>query len=58
MQPSNRCWPIASIPFARLAIAAELIRAHGGTIMLVDMTGPGAVFEIVIPDRPGRDDMG
>jgi signal transduction histidine kinase len=41
-----------------LAIAAELIRAHGGTIMLVDMAGPGAVFEIVIPDRPGRGDMG
>jgi signal transduction histidine kinase len=41
-----------------LAIAAELVRAHGGTIMLVDMAGPGAVFEIVIPDRPGRDDMG
>ena len=40
-----------------LAIAAELVRAHGGTIMLVDMAGPGAVFEIVIPDRPGRDDM-
>ena len=41
-----------------LAIAAELVRAHGGTIMLVDMAGPGAVFEIVIPDRPGRGGMG
>lgn len=34
-----------------LAIAAELVRAHGGTIALVDRPGPGAVFEIVIPDR-------
>jgi signal transduction histidine kinase len=41
-----------------LAIAAELVRAHGGTIMLLDMSGPGSVFEIVIPDRPSRDDIG
>ena len=34
-----------------LAIAAELVRAHGGSIALVDRPGPGAVFEIVIPDR-------
>jgi signal transduction histidine kinase len=34
-----------------LAIAAELVRAHGGTIALVDKPGPGASFEIVIPDR-------
>ena len=34
-----------------LAIAAELVRAHGGTIMLVD-GGPGAAFAIAIPDRP------
>jgi signal transduction histidine kinase len=34
-----------------LAIAAELIRAHGGSIALLDKTGPGATFRIVIPDR-------
>jgi signal transduction histidine kinase len=34
-----------------LAIAAELVRAHGGTIGLVE-DGPGAVFAIEIPDRP------
>lgn len=34
-----------------LAIAAEIVRAHGGQIALVE-EGPGAVFEIVIPDRP------
>jgi signal transduction histidine kinase len=36
-----------------LAIAAELVRAHGGSIMLVETGRPGAVFSIVIPDRPG-----
>jgi signal transduction histidine kinase len=36
-----------------LAIAAELVRAHGGTIVLVNKPGPGASFEIVIPDRTG-----
>ncbi len=35
-----------------LAIAAELIRAHGGTIALLD-TARGAAFRIVIPDREG-----
>lgn len=35
-----------------LAIAAELVRAHGGSIMLLDAAGAGATFEIVIPDRP------
>ncbi|WP_029076958.1 sensor histidine kinase [Kaistia adipata] len=35
-----------------LAIAAEIVRAHGGTIGLVDQRAPGAVFEITIPDRP------
>jgi signal transduction histidine kinase len=35
-----------------LAIAAEIVRAHGGTIGLVDHAAPGAVFEIVMPDRP------
>jgi signal transduction histidine kinase len=34
-----------------LAIAAELIRAHGGSIALLDRAGPGATFRIVIPDR-------
>ena len=37
-----------------LAIAAEIVRAHGGTIALVDAAGPGATFEIVIPDRAGK----
>jgi signal transduction histidine kinase len=42
-----------------LAIAAELIRAHGGEIRLHG-TGPeGTVFHVVVPDavvelRPGR----
>jgi len=35
-----------------LAIAAEIVRAHGGTISLVDQSKPGAVFEITLPDRP------
>lgn len=34
-----------------LVIAAELIRAHGGEIRLLDGT-LGATFSIVIPDRP------
>jgi signal transduction histidine kinase len=33
-----------------LAIAAELVRAHGGDINLVEGT-EGATFRIVIPDR-------
>ena len=33
-----------------LAICAELVRAHGGAIELID-EGPGAQFEITIPDR-------
>jgi signal transduction histidine kinase len=37
-----------------LAIAAEIARAHGGSIALIDTPGPGATFEIVIPDRPGK----
>jgi signal transduction histidine kinase len=37
-----------------LAICAELVRAHGGRIALLE-DGPGAVFELVIPDRaPSR----
>jgi signal transduction histidine kinase len=34
-----------------LVIAAELVRAHGGEIRLVEGT-LGATFRIVIPDRP------
>lgn len=34
-----------------LAIAAELVRAHGGTLTLLDVPN-GAAFEIAIPDRP------
>lgn len=33
-----------------LAIAAELVRAHGGTIELVD-GGRGATFRLTVPDR-------
>ena len=36
-----------------LAIAAELVRAHGGSIALVDQDRPGSAFAIVVPDRPG-----
>lgn len=34
-----------------LAISSELVRAHGGEIRLVDGSGPGSVFQIIIPDR-------
>ncbi|MBJ3775392.1 sensor histidine kinase [Acuticoccus mangrovi] len=34
-----------------LAIAAELVRAHGGSLVLLD-SSTGASFEITIPDRP------
>jgi len=34
-----------------LAIAAELIRAHGGELMLVEGT-IGATFRFAVPDRP------
>lgn len=34
-----------------LAISAELVRAHGGHLTLLD-TSTGASFEIIIPDRP------
>jgi signal transduction histidine kinase len=42
-----------------LAIAAELTRAHGGELKLVERDGTGATFRVVIPDRvselrPGR----
>jgi len=35
-----------------LAISAELIKAHGGSIELVESAGPGTAFAITIPDRP------
>jgi len=37
-----------------LAIAAELVRAHGGTLSLLEQTADrgGATFRITIPDRP------
>ena len=34
-----------------LAIASELARAHGGGIALVERAGPGARFEVTLPDR-------
>src|SRR5690606_22028312 len=34
-----------------LAISAELVRAHGGEINLLERSGPGTTFEVVIPDR-------
>jgi len=36
-----------------LAIANELVRAHGGTITLVDKTGPGTRFRITLPRQNG-----
>jgi signal transduction histidine kinase len=41
-----------------LAISAELARAHGGSVALVDRPGPGARFEVTIPDRPSRGPAG
>jgi len=35
-----------------LAIAHELIKAHGGTVELVESAGGKTVFAIAIPDRP------
>ena len=37
-----------------LAIAHELVRAHGGTIRLVESASGRTVFSITIPDRPVR----
>ena len=34
-----------------LAIAAELVRAHGGTIALLDDDQPGSRFEIILPSK-------
>lgn len=41
-----------------LAVAAELVAAHGGTIDLVETGEPGAAFRIVIPDRRGSGGAG
>ncbi|MCB1453274.1 MAG: ATP-binding protein, partial [Rhizobiaceae bacterium] len=35
-----------------LAIASELVRAHGGTLELVESIGGSTVFAITIPDQP------
>lgn len=37
-----------------LAIAYELVRAHGGTLELVESVGGRTVFSITIPDQPVR----
>ncbi|WP_157017670.1 ATP-binding protein [Mesorhizobium xinjiangense] len=40
-----------------LAIAHELVRAHGGTLELVESVGGHTVFAIAIPDQPVRLDQ-
>ena len=35
-----------------LAIAQELVRAHGGSVELVESTGGRTVFSVTIPDQP------
>jgi signal transduction histidine kinase len=37
-----------------LAIAQELVRAHGGSLELVESVGGRTVFAVAIPDQPGR----
>ena len=37
-----------------MAIAHELIRAHGGSIQLIDKHGPGTRFRITLPDQPDQ----
>lgn len=37
-----------------LAIAYELVRAHGGTLELVESSGGRTVFAVTIPDQPVR----
>ncbi len=37
-----------------LAIAHELVRAHGGTLELVESVGGRTVFAVTIPDQPVR----
>ena len=40
-----------------LAIAHELIRAHGGTVELVESIGGRTTFAVTIPDQPVRLDQ-
>jgi signal transduction histidine kinase len=40
-----------------LAIAQELVRAHGGTVELVESVGGRTVFCVTIPDQPVRLDQ-
>ena len=40
-----------------LAVASELVRAHGGTLELVESIGGRTVFAIAIPDQPVRLDV-
>ena len=37
-----------------LAIAHELVRAHGGAIELVESVGGRTIFAIIVPDQPVR----
>ena len=37
-----------------LAVAHELVRAHGGTLELVESVGGRTVFSVTIPDQPVR----
>ena len=37
-----------------LAIAQELVRAHGGSLELVETKGTGTTFAVTIPDQPVR----
>ena len=36
----------------------KTLAAHGGTINLIEHSGPGAIFVIVIPDRGGVEARG
>jgi signal transduction histidine kinase len=40
-----------------LAIAQELVRAHGGTLELVESVGGNTTFSVTIPDQPLRLDQ-
>ena len=37
-----------------LAIAAELVRGHGGTLALLESGARGTVFRILLPQEPAR----
>jgi signal transduction histidine kinase len=37
-----------------LAIARELMRAHGGDIILVESTGSGTIFRLILPAAPAE----